>query len=160
MTINVRLSSYLCIPAVMRPVWNLDHLGQVCFLSPESKLNLEKQRLVFILHISGTNSQKTWDLLQLSVLWNWGLRHFCLLLPFIKSNNYSFYPVFIFCALNSLITILIAFKCLFMVCFFCTVLMLLMFYVKHFEFEWVKMCYINKFCLVLPRLCIAFNLVT
>lgn len=32
-------------------------LGQVCFLSPDSELNTERQRLVFMLHISGTNSQ-------------------------------------------------------------------------------------------------------
>ncbi|KAF7654781.1 hypothetical protein LDENG_00064890 [Lucifuga dentata] len=48
------------------------HLGQVCFPSPELKLNMEKQRSVFMHHISGTNSQKTAGLLQLSVLSNQG----------------------------------------------------------------------------------------
>uniref|UniRef100_A0A8D0A919 Calmodulin like 4 n=1 Tax=Sander lucioperca TaxID=283035 RepID=A0A8D0A919_SANLU len=39
-------------------------LGQVCLLSPESELNRGKQRSVFMLHISGTNSQKTAGLLR------------------------------------------------------------------------------------------------
>lgn len=38
----------------------------VCFLSPESKLNTEKQHSVFLLHMSGTNSQQTAGLLLLT----------------------------------------------------------------------------------------------
>uniref|UniRef100_A0A8C9ZFN0 Glycerophosphodiester phosphodiesterase domain containing 4a n=1 Tax=Sander lucioperca TaxID=283035 RepID=A0A8C9ZFN0_SANLU len=45
-------------------------LGELCFLSPESGLNTEKQRSVFMHHVSGTNSQKTAGPLQSSVLLN------------------------------------------------------------------------------------------
>lgn len=31
------------------------HQGQVCFLSPESKVNMEKQQLVFMHHLSSNN---------------------------------------------------------------------------------------------------------
>lgn len=37
-----------------------DRLEQVSLWSSESILNIERQRSVFMRHISGTNSQKTW----------------------------------------------------------------------------------------------------
>lgn len=54
----------------------LNCLGWVCFLSPESKLNMEKQISVSVNHISETNPWKTWGLIQLSVLLIQGLKLF------------------------------------------------------------------------------------
>ncbi len=61
-----------------------DHLGRVYFLSLELVLNMVKQHLVSMHHISGTNSLKTAHLQKPSMLFNKKLRLFCFLLPFIK----------------------------------------------------------------------------
>lgn len=69
--LNTYKNTFLICSSVMNHPHLSDNLGQVCFMFPESKLNTEKQHPVFMHHIyivSGTNSQKTSHLLQLSVL--------------------------------------------------------------------------------------------
>lgn len=77
LSIKELISKYRCWFVKHRMVWGqntflvrLYILGRVCFLSPESELNMERYHSIFTLHISATHSQRAAGLLQLSVLLN------------------------------------------------------------------------------------------
>lgn len=64
--------------------------GRVCFLSPESGLNMEGQHSVFMCHICETSSHRAAGPLRLSVLLDWAWRPSYWSLSFIKSKICSF----------------------------------------------------------------------
>lgn len=93
--------------------------GQVCFPSPESQLYIERQRLVFMHHTSGLDSQEAASLPQLSAPLNQDRRLSCLQLSFCKSSNLWISRA----AMLLLLHVVIVFKCPFTVCSFIMLLM-------------------------------------
>ena len=96
--------------------WVLNHpdlsggLDQVCLVSQESELNMQKQRSGFMHQIIGTSPQNPAGPLQLLVFLNQSLKLSCLLLPFIKPNNYiMLHYNFYSCVLYSILASILAF---------------------------------------------------
>ncbi len=114
----------------------LDHLGQVCPLSPGSQSNIQKQRSVSMHDKSEIHFRNTWGRPQPCILLNRGLKHLCL--PCLSWGHLKMLHLYTVALLKS-------FKFTVFILFF------IIWFILYFKKEYIVFCFICLVCLCFER---------